>query len=210
MRITTTVNGTEHEVDDVWAGESLLYMLRERMGLPGSKNACEQGECGSCTVYLDGEPVCSCLVAAGQAIGREVTTVEGLASEGAAASGAGGVRRVRGRAVRVLHPGPARRGARPARPRAATPPIWRSGRRWPGTSAGAPATRRSWTPSGWPPSDRRRHEHRRGYARPPPPPPPPRRPAGSGTARCGPTGRSRSPASSPTPATCGTTTWCGA
>jgi aerobic carbon-monoxide dehydrogenase small subunit len=82
MRITTTVNGTEHEVDDVWAGESLLYMLRERMGLPGSKNACEQGECGSCTVYLDGEPVCACLVAAGQAGGREVTTVEGLAEDG--------------------------------------------------------------------------------------------------------------------------------
>jgi carbon-monoxide dehydrogenase small subunit len=79
MRITTTVNGTRHEVDDVWPGESLLYVLRERMGLPGSKNACEQGECGSCTVYLDGEPVCSCLVAAGQAVGREVTTVEGLA-----------------------------------------------------------------------------------------------------------------------------------
>ena len=79
MRITTTVNGTQHEVDDVWPGESLLYVLRERMGLPGSKNACEQGECGSCTVYLDGEPVCSCLVAAGQAVGREVTTVEGLA-----------------------------------------------------------------------------------------------------------------------------------
>ena len=79
MRITTTVNGTEREVDDVWPGESLLYVLRERMGLPGAKNACEQGECGSCTVYLDGEPVCACLVAAGQAIGREVTTVEGLA-----------------------------------------------------------------------------------------------------------------------------------
>ena len=79
MRVTTTVNGAEHEVDDVWAGESLLYVLRERMGLPGSKNACEQGECGSCTVYLDGGPVCSCLVAAGQANGREVTTVEGLA-----------------------------------------------------------------------------------------------------------------------------------
>ena len=82
MRITTTVNGTVHEADDVWPGESLLYVLRERMGLPGSKNACEQGECGSCTVYLDGEPVCSCLVAAGQAIGREVTTVEGLAEGG--------------------------------------------------------------------------------------------------------------------------------
>jgi carbon-monoxide dehydrogenase small subunit len=79
MRIQLTVNGTRHEVDDVWEGESLLYALRERMGLPGSKNACEQGECGSCTVYLDGVPVCSCLVAAGQAQGRDVTTVEGLA-----------------------------------------------------------------------------------------------------------------------------------
>jgi carbon-monoxide dehydrogenase small subunit len=78
MRIELTVNGTTHEVDDVWEGESLLYALRERMGLAGSKNACEQGECGSCTVYLDGLPVCSCLVAAGQAAGREVTTVEGL------------------------------------------------------------------------------------------------------------------------------------
>jgi carbon-monoxide dehydrogenase small subunit len=79
MRISTTVNGESREVDEVWEGESLLYVLRERMGLPGSKNACEQGECGSCTVYLDGTPVCSCLVAAGQAEGREVTTVEGLA-----------------------------------------------------------------------------------------------------------------------------------
>ncbi len=82
MRIELTVNGRRREVDDVWEGESLLYALRERMGLPGSKNACEQGECGSCTVYLDGAPVCSCLVAAGQAQGREVTTVEGLADEG--------------------------------------------------------------------------------------------------------------------------------
>jgi aerobic carbon-monoxide dehydrogenase small subunit len=79
MRIQLTVNGADRTVDDVWEGESLLYMLRERMGLPGSKNACEQGECGSCTVYLDEVPVCSCLVAAGQAIGREVRTVEGLA-----------------------------------------------------------------------------------------------------------------------------------
>jgi carbon-monoxide dehydrogenase small subunit len=79
MRITTTVNGSPREVDDVWPGESLLHVLRERMGLPGSKNACEQGECGSCTVYLDGLPVCACLVAAGQAAGREVVTVEGLA-----------------------------------------------------------------------------------------------------------------------------------
>jgi carbon-monoxide dehydrogenase small subunit len=79
MRITTTINGERREVDDVWEGESLLYILRERMGLPGSKNACEQGECGSCTVYLDGIPACSCLVAAGQVQDREVNTVEGLA-----------------------------------------------------------------------------------------------------------------------------------
>jgi aerobic carbon-monoxide dehydrogenase small subunit len=79
MRVTTTVNGERRDVDDVWEGESLLYVLRERMGLPGSKNACEQGECGSCTVYLDGVPVCACLVAAGQAQGREIGTVEGLA-----------------------------------------------------------------------------------------------------------------------------------
>jgi carbon-monoxide dehydrogenase small subunit len=79
MRVTATVNGETQSVDDVWPGESLLYVLRERMGLPGSKNACEQGECGSCTVYLDGVAVCACLVAAGQAEGREVVTVEGLA-----------------------------------------------------------------------------------------------------------------------------------
>ncbi|MEV6880914.1 (2Fe-2S)-binding protein [Streptomyces sp. NPDC051135] len=79
MRVNFTVNGRPQQADDVWEGESLLYVLRERMGLPGSKNACEQGECGSCTVRLDGVPVCSCLVAAGQAEGREVVTVEGLA-----------------------------------------------------------------------------------------------------------------------------------
>jgi aerobic carbon-monoxide dehydrogenase small subunit len=79
MRITMTVNGEAREVDDVWPGESLLYVLRERMGLPGSKNACEQGECGSCSVYLDGVLACACLVAAGQAEGRDVVTVEGLA-----------------------------------------------------------------------------------------------------------------------------------
>jgi len=79
MRVNVTVNGEARQADDVWEGESLLYLLRERLGLPGSKNACEQGECGSCTVYLDGVPACSCLVAAGQAEGREVRTVEGLA-----------------------------------------------------------------------------------------------------------------------------------
>lgn len=96
MRLNFTVNGRPQEADDVWEGESLLYVLRERLGLPGSKNACEQGECGSCTVRLDGVPVCSCLVAAGQAEGREVVTVEGLAdfaeqrSRGPAGTGTGG------------------------------------------------------------------------------------------------------------------------
>ncbi len=82
MRVNMEVNGEAMTADDVWPGESLLYVLRERLGLPGSKNACEQGECGSCTVYLDGTPVCACLVAAGQAEGSAVRTVEGLA-EGA-------------------------------------------------------------------------------------------------------------------------------
>ena len=79
MRVTMTVNGEPATADDVWEGESLLFVLRERLALPGSKNACEQGECGSCTVLLDDVPVCACLVAAGQAAGREVVTVEGLA-----------------------------------------------------------------------------------------------------------------------------------
>ena len=78
MRVTIIVNGERRIADDVWEGESLLHVLRERLGLPGSKNACEQGECGSCTVYLDGVTCCACLVAAGQADGREVTTVESL------------------------------------------------------------------------------------------------------------------------------------
>jgi aerobic carbon-monoxide dehydrogenase small subunit len=82
VRVTMTVNGERREIDDIWPGESLLYVLRERAGLPGAKNACEQGECGSCTVYLDGTPVCACLVAAGQAEGRTVRTVEGLSEPG--------------------------------------------------------------------------------------------------------------------------------
>ena len=81
MRLSCTVNGEPREVDGLWEGESLLYVLRERLALPGSKNACEQGECGSCSVYLDGVLVCSCLVAAGQAEGGDVVTVEGLAEE---------------------------------------------------------------------------------------------------------------------------------
>jgi carbon-monoxide dehydrogenase small subunit len=84
MRLTFDVNGVTKEADDVWAGESLLFVLRERMGLPGTKNACEQGECGSCSVYLDHTLVCACLVAAAQAQGRDVRTVEGLADENGA------------------------------------------------------------------------------------------------------------------------------
>ena len=78
MKLELTVNGERYEAD-VWEGESLLYALRESLGLYGSKNACEQGECGSCSVLLDGVLVCSCLVLAAQADGHEVTTVEGLA-----------------------------------------------------------------------------------------------------------------------------------
>jgi len=78
MRIDLVVNG-ERLSADAWPGESLLYLLRERLGLPGSKNACEQGECGSCSVLLDGTLACSCLVLAAQADGHEVVTVEGLA-----------------------------------------------------------------------------------------------------------------------------------
>jgi len=81
VRIALTVNGEPHEAD-VWGGESLLFALRERLGLPGSKNACEQGECGSCSVLLDGTLVCACLVLAAQADGHEVVTVEGLVEEG--------------------------------------------------------------------------------------------------------------------------------
>ena len=77
-----TVNGREHEISEGWPGESLLWVLRERLGLPGSKNACEEGECGSCSVRLDGEIVCSCLVLAGSAVGQEITTVEGIAPDG--------------------------------------------------------------------------------------------------------------------------------
>ena len=82
MRVNCTVNGSPAVADDVWEGESLLFVLRERLGLPGAKNACEQGECGSCTVYLDDVVVCACLVAAGQAEGRNVRTVEGVAMKG--------------------------------------------------------------------------------------------------------------------------------
>ena len=113
MKIELTVNGERRETD-VWGGESLLFALREQLGLPGSKNACEQGECGSCSVLLDGKLVCSCLVLAAQADGHEVVTVEGVAVDGTLhrvqeAFVAGGRR-----AVRVLHAGPDRGDGRPA------------------------------------------------------------------------------------------------
>jgi carbon-monoxide dehydrogenase small subunit len=81
VRISLNVNG-EQKQTEIWEGESLLFALRERLGLPGSKNACEQGECGSCSVLLDGALVCACLVLAAQADGHQVLTVEGLAHDG--------------------------------------------------------------------------------------------------------------------------------
>lgn len=81
MKVQLRINGEQHEAD-VWEGESLLYVLRERLGYPGSKNACEQGECGSCSVLLDDKLVCACLVLAAQAEGHDVVTVEGLAENG--------------------------------------------------------------------------------------------------------------------------------
>jgi carbon-monoxide dehydrogenase small subunit len=76
---TLRVNGADHHVEHAWIGESLLHVLRERLGLPGSKNACEQGECGSCSVRVDGELVCACLLLAAACAGRDVETVEGIA-----------------------------------------------------------------------------------------------------------------------------------
>lgn len=80
MRVSLRVNGVDHELDDVWELESLLFLLRERIGLRGTKNACEQGECGSCVVYLNDVLVCACLVAAGQTEGAEIVTIEGIAN----------------------------------------------------------------------------------------------------------------------------------
>ena len=79
---TLHVNGVDRPVADAWVGESLLYVLRERLGLFGSKGACEQGECGSCSVLVDGELVCSCLVLAAAAVGQEIVTIEGVAPVG--------------------------------------------------------------------------------------------------------------------------------
>jgi len=79
---TLHVNGEFRDVMDAWVGESLLYVLRERLGLTGSKGACEQGECGSCSVLVDGELVCSCLVMAASVVGQPVVTIEGIAPVG--------------------------------------------------------------------------------------------------------------------------------
>ncbi len=79
---TLRVNGADRDVTDAWVGESLLYVLRERLGLPGAKGACEQGECGSCSVLLDGRLVCACLVLAAAAVGSDIVTVEGLSPDG--------------------------------------------------------------------------------------------------------------------------------
>ena len=76
------VNGRDHEVDGGWLGESLLYVLRDRLGLPGSKSGCEQGECGSCSVLVDGRLECSCTTLAAAAVGHEITTIEGLSPDG--------------------------------------------------------------------------------------------------------------------------------
>jgi carbon-monoxide dehydrogenase small subunit len=81
VKFTFYVNGVVREVADLWESENLLYILRERLGLPGTKNACEQGECGSCAVLLDGLLVCACLVLGLQAEGRQVLTIEGLGSD---------------------------------------------------------------------------------------------------------------------------------
>ena len=80
---TLHVNGEAHEVRDSWLGENLLDVLRDRLGLMGAKGACEQGECGSCSVLIDDELVCSCLVLAASATGQAITTVEGVAPAGA-------------------------------------------------------------------------------------------------------------------------------
>ena len=82
IRVNVEVNGEKLTADDVWPGESLLYVLRERLGLPGSKNACEQGECGSCSVLLDGVLVAACCVLGADAAGSDVRTVEGLSPQG--------------------------------------------------------------------------------------------------------------------------------
>lgn len=82
ISFTLTVNGQKHEIRSGWLGESLLFVLRERLNLWGTKNACEQGECGSCSVLIDGRLCCSCLEMAAAAVGTDILTIEGLAPNG--------------------------------------------------------------------------------------------------------------------------------
>ena len=147
-RVTLTVNGERREVL-VAVHKTLLEVLREELGLTGTKHGCELGECGTCTVLVDGEPVLSCLALPVECRARAITTVEGMADGRRAASAAAGVRRAGRRPVRLLHAGhPAdRRGA--ARPTNPTPTRDEIARRWPATSAAAPATPRSSTRSSW-------------------------------------------------------------
>ena len=98
------VNGTDRPVTDAWIGESLLYVLRERLGLAGAKDGCSQGECGACNVQVDGRLVASCLVPAATAAGSEVRTVEGLAVDGEPSDVQRALAELRRRAVRLLHP----------------------------------------------------------------------------------------------------------
>jgi carbon-monoxide dehydrogenase small subunit len=81
MSYRLRVNGVDHDVTDGWSGENLLYVLRERLGLPGAKNACEQGECGSCSVLVDGVLQCACLLLAESLSGTEITTIEAIADD---------------------------------------------------------------------------------------------------------------------------------
>ena len=148
---TLHVNGDRREVTDSWLGESLLDVLRDRLGLIGTKGACEQGECGSCSVLVDDVLVCSCLVMAASAVGQRIVTIEGVAPVGAPSDVQRGVRRSRCRPMRVLHARVDHGGPRPARTFAACRPTPRSARNWPATCVAAPGTGASSTPSSrWP------------------------------------------------------------
>jgi len=138
------VNGVVHDVADSWLGESLLYVLRERLGLPGAKNACEQGECGSCSVTLDGRLVCSCLVLAAGAVDRDIETVESLGDDGVLSDVQHAFVETGAVQCGFCTPGLVVATATcsgACRGRATT----RSARRSPATCAAAPATRRSST-----------------------------------------------------------------
>ncbi len=138
-RVSITVNGAEHELE-LEPRELLVYVLRERLGLTGTNVGCDTSSCGACTVLLDGESVKSCTLLGVQADGREITTIEGLATNGSLAPGAGGVPRAARPPVRLLHAGVRHGDGQPARARTRTRPRRRSGTRSRATSAAAPAT----------------------------------------------------------------------